>query len=227
MKHLIVISVLTLIIFSGKGYCQKVSETTIGVGFNKTIPENFNQYWSDEFAAPTFLNLKAGKNWYRDDHSVGFVKSVGLNLQYANLNIGGGGLGAGNHYTGKILNLYAEASLQARFRIDSTFSISFGPAAEYLIGGYHNINNSYYTMFTTPPSSGDKRDSGIGRDYFNKPSYGLKMGFASDKAKVGVNLSYFWTKSDDSNYYTSNFLQITLVVGFKKQTNQGLEEIKQ
>jgi len=227
MKQLVAISALILILSSLNGFGQRVRETTFGVGINKTIPENFSQHWSNEFSAPTFLNLKVGKNWYRDGRAVAFVKSAGLNLQYSNMNIGGGGLAAGNHYTGKIINLYAEASLQARVRIDSIISFSFGPVAEYLIGGYHNITNSYYTMFTNPPSSGDKRDSGIGPDYFNKPSYGIKMGLASDKAKVGVNLSYYWTKSEHSNFFTSNYLQITVVIGFKKQKPSGLEEIKQ
>ena len=54
-------------------------------------------------------------------------------------------------------------------------AFGLGPEAEILIIGLNNLNNSYYSMFTNPYSAGDIRHGGLNRNYFNKPSYGIKL----------------------------------------------------
>ena len=219
MKHFSIL--VYFLMFSTKfiAFGQKVSETNLGIGFSKTpLNEKFKQHWSEDTPPPTFLNINVDKNWYRNDRKISLQKEAGLNLQYAKISIGGGGLGAGNYYSGKIISLFAEASLQIRFRVDSMISFSIGPTAKYLLIGSNNLNNSYYTMFTNPSRSGDISISGINRDYFNQPSYGIKLSIINsrinEKNTLGIDFSYLWTKNESSNFYASNYLQVSFLIGF-------------
>lgn len=221
MQRTIILIFSLILISTYSVLAQKVRETQLGVGFIKTFSSDYKSHWSEEFASPNFINLKVSENWYRNDHKVSLQKEIGLNLQYAKISVGGGGLGAGNYYSGKIISLFAEASLQLRFRIDSLFSLGIGPVAEYLITGANDLNNSYYSMFTNPPSSGDKSISGVNRDYFNRPLFGAKLSVfnsgISHRTTLGLSLSYLWTKADFSNFYLSNYMKVSLLIGFKHE----------
>lgn len=218
---------ICVLIFSANTglFGQKVGETGIAIGFNNTLSnEEFKMRWSEEYSPPIFLNIRASKSWYRNDHKIALRKEVGLNLQYAKIGMGGGGLAAGNYYSGKIISLFAEASLLLRVRVDSTISLGIGPTAEYLLIGSNNLNNSYYTIFTNPPSSGDINYSGINRDYFNQPSYGIKLSIFNlaniKRYKVGLNFSYLWTKNEHSNFFLSNYLNVSLLLSVSKTRNK-------
>lgn len=150
-------------------------------------------------------------------------KEIGLNLQYANIGVGGGGLGAGNYFSGKIINLNAEASLQLLFNINGLISFALGPLSEHLLLGYNKINNSYYSYFDQP-RSGNIKTSGISRDYYNQPSYGIKLSIINSringKSTLGLDFNYLWTKSEHSNFYASNYIQINFLIGFRKKTKK-------
>ena len=207
---------------------QKISETKFELGFNKTFSSEYNQRWPEEYALPNFLNLKTAQSWYRNDRRISLQKEAGLNLQYSKISVGGGGLGAGNYYSGKIISLFADISLQMRIRIDSMISFGIGPIAEYLLTGYSKLNNSYYTVFTNPPCSGDISISGINRYYFNQPSFGVKLSIFNSgngkKTTLGLNLNYFWTKNEYSNFYLSKYLQISMMIGFKHVKSTKVKE---
>ncbi len=209
---------------------QKISETNFGIGYSKTPSnEEIKQHWSEDTQLPIFLNINVNKNWYRNDRKITLQKEVGINLQYSRISVGGGGLGTGNNYSGKIINMNAEASLQLRFHIDSMISFGIGPTAEYLLLGYHNINNSYYNL-SDPPRSGDIRTSGINRDYYNQPSYGVKMSIINsqinEKNTLGLDVSYLWAKSEHSNFYASNYFQVSFLIGFKHSGKIAKEKVE-
>jgi hypothetical protein len=219
MKQLIAFFTLVFLLISTKGFCQKVSETSFGIGFSKTpSDQELKQRWSEDTQTPTFLNINACKNWYRNDRKIALQKEVGLNLQYSKISMGSGGLATTYYYSGKIFNLNAEASLQLRFHVDSMISFAIGPMAEYLLIGYNNLNNSYHTTLTNPPSSGDISTSGINRHYFNQPSFGMNLSIINSringKNTLGIDLSYLWTKSESSNFYASNYFQVSFLIGF-------------
>ena len=230
MKYLAVL--LCVFVFSTISHVfgQKISETNFSLGINKTSSSVQQEYWGDD-PAPTYLTLITTKSYYNNDYKFSLRKEIGFNLQYANLNLSNnGGLGASSHYTGNIISLFAEACVQARFRIDSTYAIGIGPVAEYLITGNNNLNITYSTMLTDPPSSGNISKTGFNRDYFNKPTFGIKLSLfearISERTNFGLNVSYLWTKSESSNFYASNYFRASLLIGFKQKEKTAHKNLK-
>ncbi len=220
MKQFLVLLILFAFFSISPVLAQKISETNLALGINKTLSSIQQEHWGDD-PAPTYLTFSTTKSWYNDDQKISLRKEIGFNLQYAHIDLSNGGLGASNHYTGNIVSLFADACLQTRFRIDSTFAIGIGPEAEYLLIGNNNLNISYSTMLTNPYSSGNTSKTGLNRDYFNKPTFGIKLSLfetgISEKATIGLNVSYLWTKSENSNFYASNYFRVSLIIGFKRQ----------
>jgi hypothetical protein len=218
MKHLIVFFALTFQLISMNGYCQKVSKTTFGLGINKLQSTNFHTYYDDECSPPTFLTLGVSHFWYRAEKKITFNKEIGFNLQYSNPKLSSGGLGGHWYGTSKLLNFFAEATVQAQIKIDNMMSIGIGPVAEYLILGYNELNSSYY-MMTNPPSSGEYNHSGYNRDYYSDPVYGVRFSIINsdigERANLKVNLSYFWMKENETNFHSSHYIKFGVAVGLK------------
>lgn len=207
---------------------QQIRESNLALGLSKTSSPVQQQYRSED-PPPTYLTFNVTKSWYNNDHRVSLRKEAGLNLQYSYINLETGGSGASNHYTGNIISLFANAALLTRFRINNTLAFGIGPEVEYLLIGNNNLNNSYYTKFTNPPSSGDIRKSGINRDYFNQPAYGIKISLfesaITEKTNIGLSISYLWTKSEFSDFYAAHYARITFFIGFRKGVDEKpLEE---
>lgn len=209
-------------------FAQKIRETSFAFGINKTSSPVQHNYWNEN-PSPTYLTFNATKSWYNNDHRFSIRKEAGLNLQYSTINLDSGGLGGHSYYSGNITSLFADAALLVQLRINSRLALAFGPEAEYLLIGCNNLNISYSTMLTKPPSSGEISKSGLNRDYFNKPAYGIKFrlfetGFI-DKTTIGLNFSYLWTKSELSNFYAANYTRISFFIGFRKGNGEkSLEE---
>lgn len=229
MRNNFAILIVVFLTIAISTFGQQVSETSFGVGISKTSSTEFKNHYDE--ALPTYLTLSELKSWYSNDHLFSLRKEAGLNLQYAPIDISGGGLGAANHYTGNIISLFANVALQARLRISNTLSIGVGPEAEVLLIGNSNLNNEYYSILYKPPTAGNKNMGGFNRDYFNKPSFGIKASlFESNpdsKVSVGLNLSYLWTKSEFSNFYAQGYTRFSIVIGFKKQKEKAPEESQQ
>jgi len=222
MKNLFVIACTLFFSFTLNTFGQKISETNFSLGISKTTAPDQEQHWVED--PPTYLLLNASKSWYNKDHRLSLRKEAGLNLQYAHMNLSNGGMGSSNHYTGHIISLFANAALQARFQVNNTLAFGLGPEAEILLMGQNSLNNSYYTMFTNPYSVGDIHEGGLNRDYFNKPSYGIKFSLfeagINEKTTIGINVSYLWTESEFSNFYASNYTRISFFLGFIKPKNE-------
>lgn len=218
MKQLIVFIALVFLLISAKGFCQKVNKTIFGIGINQLQSTVFNNYYDDECSPPTFLTLGVSHLWYQTDKKITFNKEIGLDLQYSSPKLSSGGLGAHSYSKSKLLNLFAEATIQAQIKIDNMMSIGIGPVAEYLILGYNERHSTYY-MMTSPPISGEYNHSGINRDYFGDPLYGVKVSILNsnigNRATFKFNLSYFWMKENDSNFHSSNYLKFGIAIGFK------------
>jgi hypothetical protein len=221
MKNIISVLFIIAVIFSAEG--QNVSETNISIGMSKTSSSLFKQKYDEE--PPTFFILNGSKSWYSNDSWISLRKEAGVNLQYAHIDLSSGGLGAANHYTGNIISLFANASLQGRIQIIHSMNIGIGPEAELLLIGINKLNNEYYSMIYNPPTAGNKDMSGINRDYFNQPSYGIKLSLYESAPQatttIGIHFSYLWTKSEPSNFYTDNYSRISLMIGFKKQKEES------
>jgi hypothetical protein len=231
MKHLSVIlkiKPLVLVVlglfFTLQIRGQQLSETTLGVGINKSFIKNFGTYWDDECKSPGFLKVSATQSWYRTDKNVSLIKEAGLNMQYSHINLSGGELETNASYDCKILGLSAEASLQLRIPLDSTFALAIGPTAEYMLASYNDVDYSYFST-TSTPSSGSSHQSGFNRNYFKNPVYGIKLSLLqsklTEKSTLKLNVSYLWTKKDISDFYTSSYFQVTLAVGFKSKKTQN------
>ena len=195
MKNILSITyILVSISLSSLG--QQICETNIALGISKTtLPAN-DYGWGGN--PPTYLVLKTSKSWYNKDKLISLKKETGLNLQYSNIHRSSGGLGASNDYNGMVISLFAEASLQARIRFSSSLAMGLGPEAEFLVMGYNNIDLSYFSRLYYPViSSGNRREIGLNRDYFNKPAYGIKLSLYEKKVdastSIGLNISYLWT----------------------------------
>ena len=163
MKNILLIVCILFSFLSLNTFGQKISETNFALGISKTAAPDYEQHW--EVDPPTYILLNASKSWY-NDHWLSLMKEAGLNLQYAKIHNSTTGLGAGNEYTGNIISRFADVALMARFRINNTLAFGIGPEAEIRLIGKSNLNNYYYTHFTSPVSSGNKNMSGLNRDYF-------------------------------------------------------------
>jgi len=198
---------------------QKISETNLTFGIIKTSSPVQPNHWNDS-PLPRYSTFNVTESWYGNDHWLSLRKELGLNLQYSPIQLGGGGLAAQGYYSGNVLSLIPEVALLARFKINSTLTFSIGPIAQILAIGNTNVTYSYSTMFTNPPSSGLIINSGLNRDYFNQPSYGIKARLfesaLTENAIIGLNISYLWTKQESSNFYASNYTLIALFIGFRK-----------
>ncbi|HAH22375.1 MAG TPA: hypothetical protein DCL77_01155 [Prolixibacteraceae bacterium] len=225
MKNILLIACILFSFLSLSTFGQKISETNFALGISKIVAPDYDHHWEED--PPTYFLLNASKSWY-NDHGLTLMKEAGLNLQYAKIHNLTTGLGAGNEYTGNITSLFADVAMLARFRINKTFAFGVGPEAEILLIGQNNLNIAYYTHFTNPPSSGEKRDKGLNRDYFDQPSFGIKVSLFESmvdaRTSIGLNFSYLWTKSELSNFYASNYTRISFVIGFKKQKEEVIPE---
>ena len=223
MKLYTISSCFIFFTFLFSAFGQNISETNISLGINRTtIPSSYN-YWEEP--SPTYLFLGATKCWYGNSHLLSLRKEFGLKLQYSGIHNSSGGLGGSDEYSGKVMSLFVEASLQARLRLNNSFAFALGPEVEILSLGNTNINHSYYSMINYPElSSGSERMIGINRNYFNQPQYGIKLSLfqagLNDRTTIGLNLSYLWTKSELSDFYASNYTKISLSIGFKKQKKE-------
>jgi hypothetical protein len=219
MKHILSTCII-IFLLTGTTFGQKISETNFSLGINKTSSPDQQMYWNEN-PPPIYIILNASKLWYRDNHRISFGKELGFNLQYSDIDLDSGGNGAHSWRSGNIISLFADAALLVRFRINKTLAFGIGPEAEILMIGKNNINSSYYISYTNPPVSGEKYETGLNRDYFNQPSYGIKLCLfesgLTKKTTIGLNFSYLWTKSESSNFYAANFARISFLVGFKQK----------
>lgn len=218
MKNILVIACILAISVSSSTFGQQITETSYSLGVSKPFSRIQQPYWGDA-PAPMHLLLDATKSWYNNVQKVSLRKEAGLNLQYTNINLENGGLGASNHYTGSIFSLFAEGALLARFRILDNFALGIGPEAEILLLGKNNLNNSFYSMLNYPNSTySNTKNTGLNRNYFKQPSYGIKLSLyetgITDKTTIGINASFLWTKSELADFYAAHYLRLSLCIGF-------------
>lgn len=217
------LTVLLIFLFALNGFGQVASQTFFSAGANILKSKDFKTYYDEECTPPTFCSFGVTHSWYRTDREFTINKEIGVNAQYSSPKLSSGGLGAHSYSKYQLFNLFAEATIQAQIKIDSTMSIAIGPAVEYLITGYNKENTSYYSMINNPPTSGEISHSGFNRNYFGDPLWGIKFSvfnFAMrEKATFKINCSYFWLNQDDSNFHSSGFVKVGVAIGFifKKQ----------
>ena len=226
MKTILIIACI-LTSFSLSSFGQQISETAFGLGISKTNSPDQEQHWNDG-PSPTYLNFYVNKTWSANDKPISLIKEAGLNLQYAHFNLESGGLGASNYLTGHITSLFADADLLVRYRINESIALGIGPEAEILLMGRNKLDNAYQTILTSPPSAGNVSEKGFNRHYFKQPSYGIKLclfeSMVDARTSVRINFSYLWTKSELSNFYTTNYTRLSFVIGFKKQKEEEIPE---
>lgn len=225
IQKLKIFAFLSLILSTSGAFAQRISETAFEPGINKTSSPEYWQHWDSP--APSFLFLNASQSWYNEDHRVSVRKGLGLKLQYAPIDLAGGGLGGGNHLTGRIYSLFINPELMAHVKIWKQMAVELGPAFEYLLIGANELNNAWWMDFGTQANSGDKKTSGTNRDYFNKPAYGLKFrlmnAVPNGKLNVGITLSYLRTQIEDSNFYAKNYFQVSFLIGLRKSKGTTTE----
>ncbi len=217
MKNVLVIVSIFVFSFSFSSVGQKVCKTEFSVGMNNSTPQGSEAYW--EAPRPNNLIFNITRSWYNNQHRISLRKELGLNFQYSNISYGRGDLAESYTFKGNNISLFATTALLAHFQISGNLAFSLGPEVEILLIGNNNLKKSPYTTFNNPPSSGIIRERGLNRDYFNQPSFGIKvLLFESDiteRINFGIAMSYLWMKSEYSNFYASNYTRISFLVGFK------------
>jgi len=213
------LTILFALLFGLNSFGQVASQTFFSVGANILRSKDFGRYYDREYTPPAFLGFGVTHSWYRTDREFTLNKEIGVNMQYSSPQLSSGGLGAHSNSKYQLLNLFAEATIQAQIKIDSTMSIAIGPVVDYLITGYNKEQTSYYAMYTNPPTSGEISHSGFNRSYFRDPLWGIKFSVFNfsmgEKATFKFNCSYFWLNQDDSNFHSSGFVKVGVAVGFK------------
>lgn len=222
MKNILIYASIILFSVTFNSFGQKVSETDFSIGINKPTHAGQEEFWVAYMPSNPIFNTT--RSWYNDSHWISLRKELGFNLQYLNIRYGIGNLERDNYFTGDIVSLFADAALLAHFRITSTLAFSIGPEAEFLVIGCNTVNHSYKNPLSSIPNSSTIKDKGINRDYFNKPSYGIKARLfesnISKRATLGLGVSYLWTKDEYSNFNASNYLRLSIYFGFKKPKNE-------
>jgi len=225
MKLLVIFAFLFTAFCSVFG--QTINETGFEAGFNKTYSPDFEMNWNNSTSQPVFLTLGTMKSWYNEDHKISFRKELGINLQYEKIDLSGGGLAAGSSYSGNITSLFVTPSLLAHFKVSPKVSADLGPSMDYLVVGNNHLTNSYYSVLQDLGGNGKKETKGINRDYFNKPSFGIKARLTrfsiEEKFTIGMTFTYLWTKSGYENFDISSYGKISFYLGFKK-SKQPKEE---
>lgn len=214
-----ILTILVLLLFEMISFGQVTSQTFFSASANILRSKDFRTYYDEECTPPTFCSFGISHSWYGTGRDFTLNKEIGVNMQYSSPQLSSGGLGAHSNSKYQLLNLFAEATIQAQMKIDSTMSIAIGPVVDYLITGYNKEQTSYYAMYTNPPTSGEISHSGFNRSYFGDPLWGIKFSvfnFAmGEKATFKFNCSYFWLNQDDSNFHSSGFVKVGVAVGFK------------
>jgi len=211
-------TILFAVLLAAKSYGQASSQTFFSAGANILKSKDFESYYDRGCTPPTFLTLGITHSWCRPDKDFTVNKEIGVNVQYSSPNLSSGGLGAHSATKYQMLNFFAEATIQAQIKIDSTMSVAIGPAVEYLITGYNKENSSYYYWENTRYVNGEYSHSGFNRNYFDNSIWGIKFSVLnfgmSEKATFKINCSYFWLNQDDSNFHSSSFIKVGVAVGF-------------
>jgi hypothetical protein len=222
-KKLRILVAISLVLTVSGVFAQRISETAFEPGANKTSSPEFRGRWNDS-GAPAFLFLNVSRSWYNEDHRVSLRKGLGLKVQYAPIDLGGGGLGGGSHITGHIYSLFVNPELLAHVKIRQQLAVELGPAFEYLIIGSNRLNDSWWRMDL---GSGNSKISGTNRDYLNKPAYGLRLRLLDtapeSKISAGLTFSYLRTKSEESNFYAKNYFQVSFLIGLRKSKGTTIE----
>lgn len=220
MRRCLVILNLLMFIFTFSVVGQKISETNLSFGISKTSPAVQSRYWDEPL--PVYLKLGASKSWYSDKHRISLRKEVGLNLQYAKVSLTSGGLGGQNYLHGNIISLFADAAIMPNIQITNSLAFCIGPEFEFLAIGKNHLNDSYSSSYMH--CSGEKLNDKINREYFQEPSYGVKMRLyesgINDRVTIGIEASYLWTKQLDTNFNADNYKRISIFLGFKKKKNE-------
>ncbi len=228
MKRFFSITTLFVFLLAANSFGQTESQTFFSAGANILKSKDFRTHYDDECTPPTFFGFGATHSWYRTDRKFTLNKEIGLNMQYSSPSLSSGGLGAHSSSKYHLFNLFAEATIQAQIKIDSTMSIAIGPAVEYLISGYNKKHTSYYYLSDGHYVNGENNHSGFNRNYFGDPLWGIKFSVLnfgmSDKATFKINFSYFWLNQDDSNFYSSSFIKVGMAVGFKLGKHSKIPE---
>lgn len=222
------LTILVLFLFALNSRGQVASRTFFSVGADILKSKDFGIYYDREYTPPAFLGINVTHSWYRTDRDFTINKEIGFNMQYSSPRLSSGGLGAHSDSKYQLLNLFAEATIQAQIKIDSTLSIAIGPVVDYLITGYNKEQTSYYAMYTNPPTSGEISHSGFNRNYFGDPLWGIKFSVLNftmgEKATFKINCSYFWLNQNESNFHSSGFIKVGVAVGFRFKKHPKIEE---
>jgi hypothetical protein len=229
MKRIIQLTILFVFSLAANGFGQAQSQTFFSAGANILKSKDFKTYYDEECTPPTFFGFGVTHAWYRPDKDFTLNKEIGVNMQYSSPSLSSGGLGAHSYSKYQMLDFFAEATLQAQIKIDSTMSIAIGPAIEYLITGYNKENTSYYYLADGHYLNGEINHSGFSRSYFGDPIWGIKFSVfnfgMSDKATFKINCSYFWLNQDESNFHSSSFIKVGVAVGFGGKTTRTVKPI--
>jgi hypothetical protein len=219
MKKLIYLS-LTFFGLSSLVYAQKISETGFEAGISLTHISNFEMEWNNNSSKPVFLSLGVQQSWYNNDSKISIRKELGISLRYENIDLSRGGLGAGSSYSGSVTGLYLSPSVLAHFKVFPKLAADLGPSMDYLVVGLNHLTQSSYSVLPGYGENGETQIKGLNRDYFSKPSYGIKARLTGisveEKFTVGMSFSYLWTKAVPSDFYVKNYFRIGFTIGFKK-----------
>lgn len=218
MKSWIIFVPIFFYLTTASTFGQKISETDFAFGISR--PSSTTNYSIYQDIPPVYLIFNANKSWYNPDSKFSIRKELGLNLQYSGIDLSSSGLGANWNQRGSILSMFADASLLADYRINKFLCISIGPEVEFLVAGYYDLNTYYSSHYSNPPYSGHDHVTKINREYFDQPTYGIKLRLMesciSKNTTVGLSFSYLWTKREASNFYTTNYTRLSLFIGLKK-----------
>lgn len=219
MKHLPILVCFIMFSTIDSAFGQKISEINFSLGVSR--PSSTTSYSIYQDVPPAYLIFNASKSWYNPDSKFSIRKELGLNLQYSGINLSTSGLGANWNQRGSILSMFADASLLADYRINKFLCICFGPEVEFLFAGYYDLKTDYSSIYFNPPYSGHDHVTKINREYFDQPTYGIKLRLMesciSKNTTMGLSFSYLWTKREASNFYTTNYTRISLFIGLKKR----------
>lgn len=222
MIKFIVLAYMLMLSISFIAFGQQVGEITLSFGISKTSPAVQSQLWDEPI--PAYLKMNVTKSWYSNNHKVSLRKEVGINMQNAKISLTSAGLGVYGYLSGNIISLFADAALMPNVQITNSLAFCIGPEAEFLVIGKNHLKDYYSYHYSNPPYSGEILINKINRDYFQEPSYGIRMRLyksgLTDRISIGIGASYLWTKRLYSNFYAENYKRISIFIGFKNKKKE-------
>lgn len=163
------------------------------------------------------LKLGAYQSWFKPESTFSFKPMAGISIERLQIdNLSRGGLGGGNNYNGAIWSINGEMAALAQIRIAKSLFFSIGPMGKYLLTDITKVTIGWWREGY---GSGESETKGFNREYFYKPSMGIKAMLIEKNAGKrifwGFSAEKLWKSSAENFIDFTKTTEVSLYIGLR------------